>query len=77
MSEETVTETSEPVTVAETETKPSKAVELLGAGKAKLGEALHWIAQTLTKASAGLSAAAAKVDAVGSSLAVTAAAADR
>ncbi len=71
MSEETITETNEPTPEAQAEAKPSKASELLGMGKSKLGEALHWLAQTLTKASAGLTAAAAKVDAVGTSLAVT------
>ncbi|MEZ4371157.1 MAG: hypothetical protein AB7S68_32890 [Polyangiaceae bacterium] len=73
MSEETTIETTESTdpTPETAEAKPGKAAELLGLGKSKLGEALHWIAQTLTKASAGLSAAAAKVDAVGTSLAVT------
>lgn len=75
MSEETITESmtesGEPTSTESSEAKPSKASELMGLGKSKLGEALHWIAQTLTKASASLSAAAAKVDAVGTSLAVT------
>ncbi|MCA9631556.1 MAG: hypothetical protein KC766_28060 [Myxococcales bacterium] len=70
MSEETIAATSEPVEPG-VETQASKASEWLELGKNKLGGALHWLAQTLTRASAGLSLAAAKVEAAGASLAVT------
>jgi len=40
----------------------------MAAGKQKLSGALQWLAQSLTRASTGLSTLATRVDAVGSSL---------